>query len=573
MATADPSPIPFPVSSFPGANPQEGAGRLINCYAEPLGDPQGPASAPAAQVWRRAPGLSQFASTAQSGYRGGLIVGGSSYEVWANQAATVSGAGVVSLLGTFPGTKKVSIARDQASPNPDVVAVDIDNGAYQLSGGGAPTHYTGGGNLPSPNSVAFQDSYFFFTIGSGQVYASGQNALTQNALTFITIQAKADVNLLRGIAYSGLMLFFTTGSCEVWQDVANPAPAFPYGRLTVLEYGLIQANAIAGWETGFSNLMWVAQDFGVYLMMPGTLAPQKVSPPDLDRLIEAQVVANNTFDAGCYIFGGKKFWHLSSPAWTWEFNLATAKWNERQSLNTSGVYGRWRATGGHPAFGKWLIGDQNSGKLLFVDDQNFTEVGSPQLFRVESGPVKTFPGRVRIARADFDFDMGVGIAVGNFVMMVTGAAAGAGGVVRLAVTDTSRAATNDTAIVANVGGTTEANGTWLITVVDATHIELKGTTFVHAWTSGGTATDVTSPASAVAPTVAISRSLDGALTFGNPRVRSLGQQGRSKRTRASVKAMGLSGPMGDRWRLDVTDPVYVGLMGGTQSSNPREVGA
>jgi hypothetical protein len=31
--------------------------------------------------------------------------------------------------------------------------------------------------------------------------------------------------------------------------------------------------------------------------------------------------------------------------------------------------------------------------------------------------------------------------------------------------------------------------------------------------------------------------------------------------------------MGDRWRLDVTDPVYVGFLGGTQSSNPREVGA
>jgi hypothetical protein len=63
------------------------------------------------------------------------------------------------------------------------------------------------------------------------VFASGLNALTQNALTFITIQAKADVTLLRGIPFSGLMLFFTTGHFEVWQDAANAAPAFPYARV------------------------------------------------------------------------------------------------------------------------------------------------------------------------------------------------------------------------------------------------------------------------------------------------------------------------------------------------------
>jgi hypothetical protein len=95
-------------------------------------------------------------------------------------------------------------------------------------------------------------------------------------------------------------------------------------------------------------------------MTPGSLAPVKVSPPDLDRLIEAQVKAGNLLEAGCYSVGGKKFWHISSPAWSWEFNLSTKKWNERWSLK-AGVYGRWRATCGHPAFNKWLVGDQQSG--------------------------------------------------------------------------------------------------------------------------------------------------------------------------------------------------------------------
>jgi hypothetical protein len=67
-------------------------------------------------------------------------------------------------------------------------------------------------------------------------------------------------------------------------------------------------------------------------------------------------------------------------------------------------------------------GDQQSGNLLYPDDTNFTENGAPQLFRIESGPVRDFPQQLRIARADFDFDMGVGQPVGNYQMIVLGAA-------------------------------------------------------------------------------------------------------------------------------------------------------
>ena len=75
------------------------------------------------------------------------------------------------------------------------------------------------------------------------------------------------------------------------------------------------------------------------------------------------------------------------------------------------------------------------------------------------------------------------------------------------------------------------------------------------------------------PKCAVSVSLDGGLNFGNPLIRSLGKQGKAKRARASVKNMGLSSPMGNKWRLDVTDPVYTGFLLGTQSNDPREVGA
>lgn len=573
----DPPQIPFPLSSFPGANSQEGSGRLINCSAEPLGDSQKPSS-PSPQVWRRQPGFSLFAITTEVAvYRGGLIVNNLSFEVWAN-VRTVDANGVVTLLGALPGTKKVSIARDQVRPSPDVVAVDIDNGAYLLTNAGvpaAPVAYNGGGNLPQPNSVCFQDGYFFYTIADGRCFASPLNSVgTINSQTFITCQAKSDVVLLRGIAFSGVLWLFTTGSCEIWQDVAGVAPAFPYGRLSVIEYGLVQANAIAGWETGFSTLIWVAQDFGVYLVQPGQFQPTKISPPDLDRLIEAQVRAGNTLEAGVYAFTGKKFWALSSPAWTWEFNLSTNKWNERWSLSlATGAFGRWRFTCGHPAFNKWLGGDQASGNLIWIDVGNYTENGAVQLFRMESGPIEDFPNQGRVARADFQFVMGVGEAVANVLANVTGAAAGTGGVVWLAVTNTAQMQTNDTGVVSGVTGTTEANGTWPLHIIDQTHVELIGSVFVHAYVSGGALIDMTSPPNTINPTVAVSFSKDGGNRWGNPLIRYLGQQAQTQRPRVSVKNCGLSGPAGFRWRIDVTDPVYVGFLDATQSSDPRQVGA
>lgn len=68
---------------------------------------------------------------------------------------------------------------------------------------------------------------------------------------------------------------------------------------------------------------------------------------------------------------------------------------------------------------------------------------------------------------------------------VSGAADNGSGLIRLTVSSTSGWTTGDIKDVASVGGTTEANGTWTITVVDGTHIDLQGSTFANTYTSGG----------------------------------------------------------------------------------------
>jgi hypothetical protein len=71
---------------------------------------------------------------------------------------------------------------------------------------------------------------------------------------------------------------------------------------------------------------------------------------------------------------------------------------------------------------------------------------------------------------------------------ITGAAADGGGVIQLTVISTSTLITGQEYNVASVNGTTEANGSWIVTVKDGTHVNLNGSTFVNAYVSGGTIT-------------------------------------------------------------------------------------
>lgn len=68
---------------------------------------------------------------------------------------------------------------------------------------------------------------------------------------------------------------------------------------------------------------------------------------------------------------------------------------------------------------------------------------------------------------------------------VSGAADNGSGLIRLTVTSTTGMATGDVRSVWGIVGTVEANAQWTITVVDATHIDLQGSAFVNAYSSGG----------------------------------------------------------------------------------------
>lgn len=392
--------VTFPLSSSPGRNTQESAGRLINCFAIP--QPEGsrwPAK------WHRVPGLASFGTTSQTGFRGMVQVESTLFAIYAVRAMSFTSAGGAGTIeGNIAGTAKVFIAVNNNSPR-NTVIVDPDEGAFNIAANGDVTSFADA-DLPQPADVCFLKGYFFFAIANGRCFASGINAVTIDATHFTTAESKSDT-LKRVIPWQGQLLMFGAGSIEVWTGDQVNDTGFPFNYLTTIQRGLAGRYAIAGHQDGFGKaLIFVGDDNAVYMLNGYT--PEKISPPDLDALIEA-VADKDDLEAGCYVSQGRSIWALSCDDWTWEFNLNSLKWNERESY----LIDRWRGMTPYYAFGKWLVGDTESGNIYQIDADTRQEAGNPLRMRMESANVHKFPNRVMISRVDIDVVVGVGIADGT----------------------------------------------------------------------------------------------------------------------------------------------------------------
>lgn len=467
--------IPFPLSTAPGSRFQESAGRLINAYPEALGE-----TAANRFVIRRAPGLNNFGTTSRSGPRGFIEVGGVLYAAFDGRLEKFTSAGGASTaVGVLNGTKKGFFARNNAT-NPDKWFVDPDGNISTFT----PTAVTSGwpdADLPAVNSTCDLDGYGVFTTGDGRAFATDLNSTSVNALSFGKAESKPD-GLTRGIRWGDKLLLFGGQSTEVWTNVGTTP--FPFARNFVIPRGIAGPYCVTGYEDGFSRPpVWVGDDSAVYQY--AGVEPQKISPPDLDALIEA-VSDKTTLEMCCYISRGHAMVQLSSATWTWVLDLNTMKWHERDSY----LQTRSRITQSIGVFGKWLVGDTLSGNVQEVTAAAFQEVGSPLRFRAESGPVPDFPYGSVVGRADFNFVTGVGIASGH---------------------DPDQ-------------------------------------------------TD---------PTVEISWSDDGGQTWSIPAQRKLGRQSVTGGLVSLVSETGRTSWLGRRWRVDIADAVYGGLLYGMQSDDPR----
>lgn len=391
----------FPISTAPGARPGEGAGRLINCFAEKLQD-----GARANFARRRAPGLRLLATATEVGMRGMHFHNGTLYIAVAERLRKVTVSGgvyTVTDLGALPGTKRVTFARNNKAPVPDILCV-TENDVYVITSG-APPVSLGDGDLPQPLTVCFLAGYFIFAIRDGRVFFSGLNDTTISALDFGKAENRPG-GIYGAYPYGELLLLCGPSFIEVWQNAGN-ATGSPFSRAAVIPRGIASTFAIAGFEDGFSTIAFVGDDNGVYVLTGG-YSPTKVSTPDLDRLIEA-VSDKATLDVTVGVTSGHNWISVSGPTFSWVYEVQTGLWHERRSYEET----NWRAVCSAMAFGGWVMGDRYTGQVWMLDVNAAKEGTEPLVASFISQPASGFPNRVAIPRADFDFIVGQGLVAGD----------------------------------------------------------------------------------------------------------------------------------------------------------------
>ncbi len=391
--------ISWPSGTAPGNKPGEAGGRLINCFAEAA--PEGSRS----QLrWPRAPGLRLRFTTTETDARGALEVGGVLYVVSGDKASSVtSGYVVTELSGTVGGTGPVRMARNMKTPVPDVLIVHSD-GMSEINISGASVSSFSDGDLPSIIDIFFIDGYFFVISAAGRVYASGINDTTFSSVDNATAEALPD-GLLRCIIAGRDLALMGEASIEIWGNTGE-ATGFPFTRSVVLSVGIKGANAVAGFEPGFSaSVGFVANDNSVRLLEG--YSPRRISTPELERLIEAEADPDD-IECSVYVAGGHSCLVVSGSTWTRVYDLTTGRWHERMSYGDT----RWRAHFGINAFDQWLTFDRTTGKVFKVEDGYPYEGTEPLLTSMWSTQAHRFPGRLLCKRASFDFQTGVGIAAG-----------------------------------------------------------------------------------------------------------------------------------------------------------------
>jgi hypothetical protein len=344
---------------------------------------------------------------ARSGsFRGGIPVGDSLYGAWTDEVYTVNQSGEVTLFSTLPGTDLPFFGRNSATtPN---IAVVTDNGASIINTtAGAVQNYPDA-DVGAPTCCCGYMGYLFFGYGDGKLQVTSFNSTSINTLNQAqTITNHDGIKNLFG--WQGQLYCMGANTVEIWGEPIN-ATGFPLTRVGFnITPGLLGKHAVAGWEEDFGfPPIYVGSD-GTVRQLQGYQAA-KISNTDIERDIRAVDFNDvDSINALVYNVGGNGFWQVNLPSKTWVYHVNEGTWHERKSETLA--LSKLRRSVNFTE--RWVVGDTQSTDLLAMDLDAETEGSGKIPCQIESGPLKQFPHRQRIVRADFDFTVGVGVSTGT----------------------------------------------------------------------------------------------------------------------------------------------------------------
>jgi len=397
------TPIKFGINSYRAKSGLASAERMINCYVEPCP----PDSEFQAMVLGTA-GLTTWKDL-NIGFPiyGMQVMGENLYVVAGSNVYKIDSTKTVTLLGTIA----TAPARVMMTNNGTQMSILTESGTlyYCTSSASSLTQVTDG-DYELSDSIATLDGYTIATEKQGRTFQFSDINTTQDWQALNKQTVEADGSNIVVVAMNNLELwFFKETLIEVYYDSARPGYIFDRKEGVFIQKGCAAKYSVASLDGGF---FFLGSDRIVYQTNGYQLVPISTFP--ISQEIETYSTVSDAYGF-TYVLNGHKFYTLTFPTEdkTWQYNITTNLWHERQSLNGQEKQGRWRATT-HAFFnGLNLFGDFETGIIYQADADVYTENGTPVLRKIISATLFANYARATFDRFTLMLDTGVGLISGQ----------------------------------------------------------------------------------------------------------------------------------------------------------------
>lgn len=394
------SQLPLKLGAYSARSIIAEAQRCVNLYTEP-----NPEDAEAPTTHYPTPGLTVLASGGGMGGRGAYTASnGVLYIVKGTGVYRVTQGWDLVQLGTIP------------ERNTPVGMVDDDTQVWLVDG--TPVGYTidlvtdnfqpiADPTYDGADTAQFLDGYVIFNRpNSQQFYCTNLNSTAFDPLFFASKTGAQDLLASLIVVHREIWLVGTSISTEVWYDAG--ASLFPFQIFP----GVFQQHGTP------AKYSLATHDMSVFFLAQSEQGKAYVVEGvnyKLSRIstfaIENELRTYNTLSDAigfCYKQAGHVFYVLTFPSAnkTWVFDKTAGQWHERVYIDNDGQENRWRGMCYALAYGTDVTLDWQTGDLLKIDLDNYTDAGQP-IVRRRGFPHLVNDGK-RVHYASFIADMECG---------------------------------------------------------------------------------------------------------------------------------------------------------------------
>jgi len=214
------------------------------------------------------------------------------------------------------------------------------------------------------------------------------------------------------------LYIFGTQTTEVWDNLGQAN--FTFGRNTsvFIEWGCAARSSLASAD---NTVFWLAQSQtgGRVVMRMEGYTPKKISNRAIDYQLSTYASVSDAIGF-TYQQEGHEFYVLTIPSAgvTWVYDTTTNLWHQRQSL-INGSQTAWFPSCQTSNYDKIIVGDQNTGNMLYLDMTSYTENGAAITRTLQSHPFYNSGTWIYVDKMQVDFDTTPGASLSNWNLYVS----------------------------------------------------------------------------------------------------------------------------------------------------------